>query len=223
MLTLSTYAAACIAISLLLRYRIASPRRAATRTSRAVPVQEERTWMVQVCNGSCILGYSLCVVVQLGYFEGSELCVFCLAPILLLHAQGESTQHGAANRYFLLTATISILLATCVGAKLLLAPVLVPFHLLQAGKVAAWSWQVSVQHVAMLAAVAPTHTYFNVFLWNHKRQSELWVALLVPLCAVPILLAELPALRLLGAYGVVGGLLHLYYMNKMKKEGLRLI
>jgi len=221
MLTLSTYAAACIALALLLRYRIASPRRAVGRTTRAVPVQEERTWMVRVCNGAAILGYALCVVVQLAYFEGSELCVFFLAPILLLHLPGEGSQRG--NRYFPLTSAMSVLLAVCVACKLILAPYLAPLHLLQAAKVASWSWQVTAQHAAMLLAVAPTHTYFNIFLWKQQRQSELWVALLMPLCAIPILLAEIPAMRLLGAYGIVGGLVHLYSMHRVKKEGLRLI
>ena len=120
-------------------------------------------------------------------------------------------------------AAMSILLIGAVALKLLMARALVPLHLLQAAKVATWGWEMTGKHLLMLAVVAPTHASFNLFLWNSTRQSELKVMVAMPLCLIPVLMAEIPAMRLLGVYGIIGGLGHLYAMRKLKREGLRMI
>jgi hypothetical protein len=232
-LTLVTYAAASVATALLLRSRLASPQAFAARATRAVPVSEEREWMVRVNNGATVMGYAFAVLVHLLYFEGSEMAVFFLSPILLLHLQDtEAPSHNGvsggsgglkASRYFPVTTAMSSLLVGAVAIKILMARSLVPLHLLQAAKVATWNGRVTVQHLAMLAAVTPTHAGFNLYLFNRRRQNEVHIAMLMPLCILPILFAELPAMRLLGLYGLVGGSAHLYGMHRSKKEGLKMI
>jgi hypothetical protein len=80
-----------------------------------------------------------------------------------------------------------------------------------------------VKNLMLLAVSLPGHYMFCRFMWTFRHTRDLfWVALL-PLNVLPVILTDLPTIRLLAALCIAGGLTQLFLADRIRKHGLRFV
>lgn len=73
-------------------------------------------------------------------------------------------------------------------------------------------------------AAALHHFLFLQYLWTHRAKSwGLALLLCSPVCLVPALLCDVPALRYFGAVGAVAAVLQYFSMKHVRHVGMRVI
>ena len=79
------------------------------------------------------------------------------------------------------------------------------------------------KNLSLLAVALPGHAMFGRFLWSFKQARDLYLVLLLPLNVLPIVLADLPSIRLLALLAIAAGSLQLFLSSRIRRFGLQFV
>eukprot|EP00899_Mesostigma_viride_P019112 jgi/Mesvir1/27201/Mv07047-RA.1 len=185
-------------------------------------------WMPAVGNVATLLAFGLALVLNASFTGSSDASIFPLVPILLLLNQDVLLLKGFADRqrYFPLSLAVSLFLFVSAALKLYRA--VVWSGGLGAAMVASASSDHGLSFLARnlgsLLLLAPTHVFFNRFLWDSSvRRAESLLLLLTPLCVPPLLLTDIGTVRTLAALGAVEGVVQYFASRNVRMAGMRYI
>uniref|UniRef100_A0A7S0HD59 Uncharacterized protein n=1 Tax=Hanusia phi TaxID=3032 RepID=A0A7S0HD59_9CRYP len=193
-----------------------------------VQAMEDNDWLASLGNISALLAFVLCMWLNLGYMNGNPASVFVLAPLLLLLSQDNGLFRSLSDkqRYFPVVAVSLAFLVSSAMFELLLRGFLEKHHLIHRSKSIRMELTSTIavaKNLAMLALTIPGHVMFAGFLWNFRHSRDFYWVILLPLNALPVILADLQAVRLLGVLGVVAGILQLFLSYRIRKFGLQFV
>ncbi|GLC46128.1 hypothetical protein PLESTB_001193000 [Pleodorina starrii] len=155
---------------------------------------------------------------------GAPEAIFMLAPVLLLLSQDPLILPGLSERQRYCPPQLAI------SAYLLLSGLMVVVGDVVAGGGAAAAVVglppvlYLVKEVGLAALAVPHHLLFLRYLWTHHAAS--WgTALLVsaPVCLLPAVMCDVPALRFFGAVGAVVAVLQYFSMKHVRHVGMKVI
>lgn len=198
------------------------------RAVAASTARGEWDWLAAAGNLATVVAYALALTVAQGYMQAPDEVVVGLAPLLLLLSQDSGFFSALTDRqrYFPLVAASVACLAGSALFRLLLREPLEKHHWLprSAGpfpEVAGW---LSVaRNLGLLAVAVPGHAMFGRFLWSFKQTRDLYWVLLLPLNVLPIVLADLPSIRLLALLSIAAGSLQLFLSSRIRRFGLQFV
>ena len=84
-------------------------------------------------------------------------------------------------------------------------------------------WLSVARNLGLLAVAVPGHAMFGRFLWSFKQTRDLYWVLLLPLNVLPIVLADLPSIRLLALLSIAAGSLQLFLSSRIRRFGLQFV
>jgi hypothetical protein len=163
-------------------------------------------------NLACVLAFVQGLIVHTVYLHGSVHGIFFLAPILLLLSRDNVllSQLTEQRRYFPLILSI------------------VSFLLLKSYFAIVWlaftsSTMAAAKNFVLAVATTPSHMHLLEHIWSMRHQSDFTLLLLLPLNILPIVLADIPALHLVGLIGFAGVTFLLYSARQIKQHGMQII
>lgn len=84
-------------------------------------------------------------------------------------------------------------------------------------------WLAVAKNLGLLAVAVPGHVMFGRFLWSFQQTRDLYWVLLLPLNVLPIVLADLPSVRLLALLSIAAGSLQLFLSSRIRRFGLQFV
>ena len=201
--------------------------RAARAAAGGKSVSELAPWLISAGNIAAVLALVLAQHLCVMHLHAPHTVIFALVPVLLL-LQPDTGLFAALSdtrRYFPLVMVPIVYLSCAVIYELLLR------HYLQehrwgprgVARTPAMPTMMLVKNLVLLAVSLPGHYMFCRFMWTFRHTRDLfWVALL-PLNVLPVILTDLPTIRLLAALCIAGGLTQLFLADRIRKHGLRFV
>jgi len=176
-----------------------------------------------VGNIACFVALLLAIFLNMQYFRGSDTSIFFLAPILLLlnRDNGAFRQLTPERRYFPLVAATCGFLIASVAYHVFVQQFATALGFSLGDRPFSW-WFVSKNYLLLIAAV-PSQFKFIQFLWALYHHNDFYLMCVAPLNFLPILLADLGSLKMLGAIGVVGSAVQLYMAHQIRRYGMQVI
>ena len=168
----------------------------------------------------------MAVTLNIQYLDGSQTCIFFLAPILLLLNPDQYLLKGLSekNRYFPIIAVTSVFLVFVSFYHLILKSLLI-----QLGFKLATSSSISLSNVsilinlALLCMTVPSHYYFNIFMWNFAKQNPMLWTIIGPLNVLPAIFASIGSIQILGVIGLLAGAIHYFVTSRISKSANRVL
>ena len=166
-------------------------------------------WVPTLGNLATLACFGLCVALNQAVTGGADAGALLLAPLLLLLSQDPLLARGLEQRrrYFPPALALAAQLGGGAGARLAAAALGLGDG---GGPGAAWdmagapAWLL-LKNAALLVAALPTQADLLTWLWTGRPPALARTLALAPLCALPLALADLEGLRLLGGGGLAAG------------------
>jgi hypothetical protein len=206
------------------KYRMVQQRKPSAATS-VKKLAAEVAWMPAIGNVATLLCFSICLVLNLHLTGGSDRAIFFLVPILLLLNQDATlfTGFGDRQRYFPLTAAISLYLITSAGYRLW-TEVWHGYHSSD------WGLQTGgpglfylVKNIILLFLTLANHFLFNSFMWNYVKQNDILLLLTTPMNVPAAIITDIVSIRLLALLGIAYALAQYLVSRQIRISGMRLI
>lgn len=236
------YAAVCTTLAVIIKYFVASREQEGAPSARpqvgglgrsklqasVASANSQLHWIASVGNVSATLAFGLAAHINAAYLDGNDSAVFCLVPLLLLLSRdnGLFSKLTDSKRYFPLVVVSLGYLASSALFQLAIRDSLERHGLIHkhsghrpetAGAFAV------VRNLLALAVTIPGHSMFASFMWNFKHTRDIYWVLLLPLNFLPIMVSDLPSVRLLGALGIAEGAMQLFLSNRIKRHGMQFV
>eukprot|EP00850_Spirogloea_muscicola_P017425 SM000149S01360 [mRNA] locus=s149:280764:287589:- [translate_table: standard] len=182
-------------------------------------------WMPAVGNVATLLCFATCLSLTGSLTSHADRAIFFIVPILLLLNQDRTILSGFTDkqRYFPLSLATSAYLAYLAGLRVW-QELSLGFHAgdwAAATQLPGASW--ALKNAAMLLLTLPNHVLFSMFLWDQVKRPDLLLILVSPLNLPALALADVDAIKILAALGLVFAVTQYLVTRHVRLAGLKFI